>query len=91
MRWGDKNQVRRRLNCLRRAQAVGIDGNGIDPHIIHRQHVTDPPVGGLLDPRQIATIAEHTRHQIDCLMDPFRNKNLICLAVNASGHAQVIH
>lgn len=46
MRWGDKNQVRRRLNCLRRAQAVGIDGNGIDPHIIHRQHVTDPPVGG---------------------------------------------
>lgn len=36
--------------------------------------MADPPVGGLLDPRQIATIAEHTRHQIDCLMDPFRNK-----------------
>ena len=69
--------TRRIVNRLRRAQAVGIHGQGLCPNVVHRQHVADPPVGRLLHPRQIAVITQHAGDQIDRLVDPLGDKNLI--------------
>ena len=73
----NEDQPRRIVNRLRRAQAVGIDGQGLCPNVVHRQHVADPPVGRLLHPRQIAVITQHAGDQIDRLVDPLGDKNLI--------------
>ena len=73
----NEDQPRRIVNRLRRAQAVGIDGQGLCPNVVHRQHVTDPPVGRLLHPCQIAVITQHAGDQIDRLVDPLGDKNLI--------------
>ena len=73
----NEDQPRRIVNRLRRAQAVGIDGQGLCPNVVHRQHVADPPVGRLFHPRQIAVITQHAGDQIDRLVDPLGDKNLI--------------
>ena len=73
----NEDQPRRIVNRLRRAQAVGIHGQGLCPNVVHRQHVADPPVGRLLHPRQIAVITQHAGDQIDRLVDPLGDKNLI--------------
>ena len=91
VRGGDKDEPRRIVYRFRRTQAVGIDGQGLRPDVIHRQQVANAPVGRLLHPRQIAAVAQHAGDQIDSLVDPLGDKNLICLTVDAARYPQIIH
>ncbi|SWI85801.1 Uncharacterised protein [Klebsiella pneumoniae] len=91
MGWRNEDQPRRFGYAFGRAQAAGIHHNRLSPHFIHRQHVANAPVGRLLHPGEIAAVAQHAGDQVDGLVDPFSNKNLICLTQNAARYSQIVH
>ena len=45
----------------------------------------------LLHPGEIAAVAQHAGNQVDRLVDPFGDKNLICLTLNAARYSQIVH
>jgi hypothetical protein len=53
--------------------------------------MANAPVGRLLHPGEIAAVAQHAGDQVDSLVDPFGDKNLICLTLNAARYSQIVH
>ena len=91
MGWRNEDQPRGFGYAFGRAQAAGINHHGLGPHFIHRQHMANAPVGRFLHPGEIAAVAQHAGNQVDRLVDPFGDKNLICLTLNAARYSQIVH
>jgi len=76
---------------LRRHHAGLIDPQWADIHVVHPQNIADPPIARFFNPRVVARIAQHARHQIYRLMNAFGNQNLLRRAAHRARHAQIVH
>ncbi|RMN18912.1 hypothetical protein ALQ63_04131 [Serratia plymuthica] len=91
VRGGDENQPWRAGWLLRRHHAGLIDPQRADIHVVHPQNIADPPIARFFNPRVVARIAQHARHQIYRLMNAFGNQNLLRRAAHRARHAQIVH
>lgn len=62
-----------------RHQSLLIHGHRPNLQAIHAQQIARSPVAWLLHPDPIARIAQHPRHQINRLMNPFGDQDLVSI------------
>ena len=92
MRWRNKRRARPRCHANSGAndQALGVDGNGMQPRLGKQQLCVGQRITGILDPHLIAGREQHTDCNVDCLLGARRDDDLRRLTTDRSRRPQII-